>query len=417
MLKPRFELTGDRLSQDPHDPGFVQDPYAVYALLHERCPAFFWEQYGHWCFAGFDTVNALLRDRRFGRQILHVATREEAGLPEPDPGLSHFDAVERHSLLELEPPGHTKLRKLINKAFVSRQVERLRPQIAALSNRLIDQFPPNEPVDLLQHYATPIPLVTICGMLGVPVEAGEQLLSWSHAMCRMYVLAPSDEDKRDADAAARDFAAFLRGHIAEHRKTPADDLLTALIAAEADGETLTLDELISTVVLLLNAGHEATVHQMGNAVKTILDSGRDPAELFAGEAAAAATVEECLRHDAPLHMFTRYALEDMKLEADGRAISLKKGQTIGLMLGAANRDPSRFDRPGVFDPARPDNQNVTFGAGIHFCIGAPLARLELQVALPILFARMPGLRVSEALRYADVYHFHGLEQVPVVAAT
>jgi unspecific monooxygenase len=272
---------------------------------------------------------------------------------------------------------------------------------------------PGQPVELLGDYATPIPLVTICGLLGVPVEAGAQLLDWSHAMCRMYVLAPSDEDEKNADQAARDFAQFLRRHIAEHRKHPSDDLLSALIAAEQDGETLTLDELISTVVLLLNAGHEATVHQLGNAIKSILESGRDPAGMLGDQKATEATVAECLRHDAPLHMFTRYALEDMELAIEDRTIPLKKGETIGLMLGAANRDPRRFDMPDVFDPDRVNNQNVTFGAGIHFCIGAPLARLELQIALSVLFDRMPDMRVCEPLRYADVYHFHGLKRVPV----
>ncbi|WP_223385555.1 cytochrome P450 [Oricola cellulosilytica] len=415
MLPSSFQLSGNRLSLDPHDPDFVQNPYAAYAELHRVSPAFFWEQYGHWCFAGFDAVSALLRDRRFGRQILHVATREELGLPGPNPALANFDAVERHSLLELEPPGHTKLRKLINKAFVSRNVERLRPQIEALANRLIDGFAPGKPVELLERYATPIPLVTICGMLGVPVEAGPQLVAWSHAMCRMYVLDPSNDDARNADAAAGEFSAFLREHIVERRQNPADDLLSALIAAEQDGDTLTLDELISTIVLLLNAGHEATVHQIGNAVKTIVESGRDPAVLFADDKASAATVEECLRHDAPLHMFTRYALEDLTFDLEGHPVALKKGDTIGLMLGAANRDPRRFDEPGRFDPARDKNDNVSFGAGIHFCVGAPLARLELQVALPVLFERLPGLQVTEALRYADVYHFHGLERVPVTA--
>ena len=409
-----FALSGDRLSLEPHDPDFVQNPYAAYAELHRVAPACVWEQYGHWCFFGFDTVNALLRDRRFGRQILHVASREELGMAPPEPGLANFDAVEAHSLLNLEPPGHTKLRKLINKAFVSRQVERLRPQIATLANKLIDGFAPDKPFELLVDYATPIPLVTICGMLGVPASEGPRLLEWSHAICRMYVLAPSEADKKAADAASRDFDLFLRDHIARHRKTPGDDLLTALIAAEEDGETLTLDELVSTVVLLLNAGHEATVHQMGNAMKSVTESGIDPAALFADDKAAEATVEECLRHDAPLHMFTRYALEDMVLEAEGREIALKTGDRIGLMLGAANRDPRRFARPEMFDPSRPNNQNVTFGAGIHFCIGAPLARLEMQVALPALYQRMPELKIDGPFRYADIYHFHGLERVPVL---
>jgi unspecific monooxygenase len=397
-------------SVDPRNPHFVQDVYRAYGRWHADGQAFFWEEYGHWCFAGYETVDRLLRDRRFGRQVLHVATREELGwLPRPA-HLADFDAVERHSLLELEPPAHTRLRRLITKAFVARQVERLRPQINVLCHALIDGFEADRQVELLSAYATPIPLTTICTLLGVPVEAGPQLLGWSHAIVKMYVLDPPMGDQIAANTAARDFAGFLRARIAEKRADPGDDLLSALIAAEDDGETLSVDELVSTVILLLNAGHEATVHQIGNAMRSILASKLDPRGLFADAEATAATVEECLRHDAPLHMFTRYALEDMELEADGTMVALKKGDRIGLLLGAANRDPRRFADPDRFDPYRTGQANVTFGAGLHFCIGAPLARIELQEALSVLFARLPGIRFAETPRYADAYHFHGLER-------
>lgn len=406
---PRPDDRPHTRSIDPRNPDFFQNVYGAYGQWHALGPAFFWEEYGHWCFAGYETVDRLLRDRRFGRQVLHVATRDELGWPPRPAHLSDFDAVERHSLLELEPPAHTRLRRLITKAFVARQVERLRPQINALCHHLIDGFEADGQVELLSAYATPIPLKTICTLLGVPDEAGPQLLAWSHAIVKMYVLDPSMDDQIAANAAARDFSAFLRGHIAKKRAAPDDDLLSALIAAEDDGETLSVDELVSTVILLLNAGHEATVHQIGNAMRSILASGIAPRDLFADADSTAATVEECLRHDAPLHMFTRYALEDMVLAADGAKIALSKGDTIGLLLGAANRDPHRFANPDRFDPHRPDQANVTFGAGLHFCIGAPLARIELQEALSVLFARLPGLRFAETPRYADVYHFHGLE--------
>jgi len=183
-----------------------------------------------------------------------------------------------------------------------------------------------------------------------------------------------------------------------------------LTADPLDGQKLTEDEVISTAILLLNAGHEATVHTTGNAVKTILESGRDPQELFATPEQTEATVEECLRFDAPLHMFTRYALSDVTLEGGQ---SFKKGEVIGLMLGAANRDPVRFKDADRFDPFRTDGQNVSFGAGIHFCIGAPLARIELQVALSTLFKRLPSLRLEAEPRYNNVYHFHGLERLDV----
>jgi unspecific monooxygenase len=197
--------------------------------------------------------------------------------------------------------------------------------------------------------------------------------------------------------------------MAERRKQPKEDLLSHMLMSDRDGDRLTDDEVMSTAILLLNAGHEATVHTTGNGVKSILESGIDPVTLFSSPEQTEATVEECLRFDAPLHMFTRYALSD--LEFNG--IPLRKGDVVGLMLGAANRDPSRFADADRFNPFRSDGANVSFGAGIHFCIGAPLARIELQVAFSELFRRLPKLKLAEESRYNDVYHFHGLEKLMV----
>lgn len=396
---------------DPKDASFFNDPYAYYEDIRQAFEAFYWRQYGLWCFIGFDDVNRLLRDRRFGRQILHVATREEVGMAPPKEHLKRFDAVEAHSLLELEPPEHTRLRTLVNRAFVSRQVERLRPEIEALTHQTIDGFADHGEVELIRQFAEPIPVSVIARMLGVPLELTDRLLDWSHRMVRMYVLHRTEEIERDADAAAADFAQCLSKLISERRKAPRDDLLSHMIETERGGQRLSDDELISTSILLLNAGHEATVHQTGNAVKTILESDLSPAKLFADRSACEATIEEALRYDAPLHMFTRYALEDVQLTDD---IVIAKGEQIGLMLGAANRDPAQFADPATFDPQRRDQDNVSFGAGIHFCIGAPLARLEMQVSLPILFERLPGLRLKKAPHYRDAYHFHGLDRLDLI---
>lgn len=393
---------------DPKDPSFFNNPYACYEEIRQAFQSFYWRQYGLWCFIGFEDVNRLLRDKRFGRQILHVATREEVGMAPQKEHLKRFDAVEAHSLLELEPPEHTRLRTLVNRAFVSRQVERLRPEIETLTHQTIDAFADQGEVELIRQFAEPIPVSVIARMLGVPLELTDQLLDWSHRMVRMYVLHRTEAIERDADAAAADFAQCLSELISERRRVPRDDLLSHMIGTERAGQRLSDDELISTSVLLLNAGHEATVHQTGNAVKTILESDLAPAELFEDRSACEATIEEALRYDAPLHMFTRYALEDVRFADD---IVIAKGEQIGLMLGAANRDPAQFADPATFDPQRRDQANVSFGAGIHFCIGAPLARLEMQVSLPILFKRLPGLRLKKAPRYRDAYHFHGLERL------
>lgn len=392
------------VSQDPREPGFIQDPYSLYAEMHRASPVIFWEDYGMWCVAGYDQVNALLRDRRLGRE-------NRWGAPlNPVEGRGHltdFDRIESGSLLEREPPAHTRLRTLVNRAFVSRSVERLRPRISTLANELVDALPAGEPFDLLPSFATPIPLTVICELLGVPVDRADDLLSWSHAMCEMYVPQRSHETEERANRASAAFGAFLTAHLEEHRHNGADDLLSALIAVRDTGEKLTDDELISTCVLLLNAGHEATVHQTGNAVKTILDQGGDPRRFFDTPEAAAATVEEALRYDAPLHMFTRYAYEEIDLGP----VTLKPGEQVALLLGAANRDPSAFEAPDEFRPGRVDQKNVSFGAGLHFCIGAPLARLELQESLSVLFSRLPTLATKAPPRYRDSYHFHGLESL------
>lgn len=388
----------------------MQNPYAFYAERHASDPTFFWKDYGHWCFAGWDQVNRLFRDKRFGRQILHVATREELGWAPPLAHTPHFDAAETHSLLNIEPPAHTRLRTLVNRAFVSRQIEQLRPRVEAMSHQLIDGFENDQPVDLIAAYAAPMPVYIIAEMLGVPQNMAPQLVEWSHQMVAMYMFGRTRTDELRANEAALAFSDYLRGLIAARRKVPEHDLITHMIETEARGQHLSDDELVSTVILLLNAGHEATVHQTGNAIKAVLDSGIDFNKMFGTPEQTAATVEECLRFSAPLHMFTRFALEDVEM-ADG--LTIHKGQEIGLMLGAANHDPDRFDAPGSFDPFRPDNANVSFGAGIHFCLGAPLARLELQTSLKVLFERLPRLRLAEVPQFKNVYHFHGLEKLMV----
>lgn len=387
---------------DPVDPGFYNDPYPAYDAIRAEVPVFKWEHYGIWCFARFEDVNALLRDRRFGRQILHVASREELGWPETPQHLKPFYDFESHSLLELEPPVHTRLRGLINRSFLSRRVERLRPAITSLANGLIDRFEGKGEAELLAAFATPIPVFVICDLLGVPTDMAHQLLAWSHDMVAMYQARRDREIEDRAVTATVAFSTFMRDYIAQRRKAPKDDLLSELIKAEEQGAKLTEDELVTTAILLLNAGHEATVHALGNGIKCLLEQGiRDGID--------EPCVEETLRYDPPLHLFTRYALEDLEYAG----IRLKKGESVGLMLGAANRDPARFPEPDRFIRDREPNPQVAFGAGIHFCIGAPLARLELQVALPLLFRRLPRLALAEPPRYRNAYHFHGLEALNV----
>jgi cytochrome P450 len=391
-----------RVRLDPHAPVFVQNLYEAYGFLHRNAPAFFWEEFGTWCLAGYEDVNRALRDRRLGRQVMPGITPYDA------PHLKDFAAVEAHSMLELEPPVHTRLRTLVNRAFVSRQVERLRPRVEALCHELIDRMEPAGQADLIPAYATPVPITIIAEMLGVPVEMGDRLLDWSHRMVAMYMHGRTREVEESANLAAREFGDFIRTYAAERRRAPGDDLLTLLISAHESGDRLTEDELVSSTILLLNAGHEATVHQLGNAVATLLAQGGDLRRFFGSAGETAATVEECLRYDPPLHMFTRFAYERVEI-AEG--VWLEPGEKVGLLLGAANNDPRAFEAPRSFRPGRADQKNVSFGAGIHFCIGAPLARLEMQVALKVLFERLPAIRLAEPPQYRDTYHFHGLERL------
>lgn len=398
MAAMHIDTAKRSVTLDPCDPLFYQNPYPAYHAIRAAVPVFKWEDYGYWCFARHEDVSALLRDRRFGRQILHVASRQELGWPETPERLKPFFEFEEHSLLELEPPVHTRLRSLINRPFLVREVERLRPAITNLSNRLIDSFEAKGEADLIANFATPIPVRVICEFLGVPQEMEQQALVWSHDMVAMY---QARRDRAIEDAAVRAtlaFSDYIRGLIGEQRKKPREDLLSQLV----NTQKLSEEELVTTAILLLNAGHEATVHAIGNGVKALLENGIK-------ENIGEAHVEEILRYDAPLHLFTRYALEDLEYAG----VRFKKGEEAGLLLGAANRDPARFADPGRFDPSRNPNPHVSFGAGIHFCVGAPLARLEMQVAVPILFRRLPKLALAETPRYRNSYHFHGLEGLKV----
>lgn len=394
----KLDRSSRRLSLNPRDPAFYQDPYPTYRRLQEEAPVVYWEEFDRWCFLRHRDVSAILRDRRFGRSLADLE-----GVSAPEPTL----AVDRFSLLEMEPPSHTRLRRLVQGAFIARQIEGLRPRIEALTHRLIDTMEASNRADLLPAFATPIPVVVIAELLGVPTEMSDQLLAWSHAMVAVYELAPSDEQIAQARRASDEFVAFLRDYVDRRRGEPRDDLLTKLIEAEEDGDRLTEDELISTCILLLNAGHEATVNVIGNGVLALLQNPGQLAGWRADPELAASAVEELLRFDTPLHLFNRWALQDLTVGN----VELKQGTEISLLLGAANRDADVFDRPDELDLTRGRNAHVSFGAGLHYCLGAPLARLELQIALPILLERLPRLALDDTPSFKNSYHFRGLESL------
>jgi cytochrome P450 len=389
-----------KLSQSPTDPVFVQDPYAFYTKARRNTPVAYWEDYG--MLAAFDhaTVHALLRDKRLGREV-------PADLRQPVPDhLKAFDAIEQHSMLEKEGDTHRRLRGLVLRAFTSRRIANLNDDILEICADLIAAFPKTD-FDLISAYCTQLPVRVIARLLGVPEEHGDDLLRWSNAMVAMYQANRSRAIEDAANTAAAEFSAFLTEYIETRRDDPRDDLITNLIAAEEDGVKLSTDELIGTCVLLLNAGHEATVHSMGNAVKTLLENDTPRSALE--PKAIADTTEELLRYDPPLHMFTRYAYED--IEVGG--MSLKKGEQVALVLGSAGRCEKVWEHPDSFSPSKNSKSHVAFGGGLHFCVGAPLARLELQIGIKMLFEACPNLKQANAPVYADSYHFHKLERLVV----
>ena len=391
----RSAFTMKRISQSPTDPAFVQNPYPTYARVRADSPLAYWEAYDMVAALSYDTVRTALRDKRMGREI---PAELAASIPDH---LAPFYKIEAHSMLELEPPTHTRLRSQVLRAFTSRRIAALGPEIEGLAIDLINRFPQNEPFDLLTHFAKPLPVIIIARLLGVPDTDADQLLAWSNAMVAMYQANRTRQIEEAASAAALAFTTYMQDIVAAKRQSPSDDLISTLIAATDAGDGLSMDELITTCILLLNAGHEATVHTIGNSTKTLLETGhRDITD---------ACVEELLRFDPPLHLFVRHVYEDVTLGGQ----TLKRGDKIACMLGAANRDPAAYPNPDTFDPTRPIKQNTSFGGGIHFCVGAPLARLELKIALSTLFAHCPSLRLTAPPRYADIYHFHGLERLMV----
>jgi len=317
-------------------------------------------------------------------------------------------------LLELEPPDHTRLRRLVAGAFGRGHVARLQPRITVLAERLADRLAEagadGSPVDLIEWYAEPLPVQVIAELLGVPQPDWPLLRPWSNAIVKMYEYQVSDQQRNAAETAAAEFVAYLRGLVAERRNRPGADLISSLIAeTDSDGARLTEDELITTCTLLLNAGHEATVNVVGNGVYAL---GRHPEQwqrLLAEPGLVDTGIEELIRYDSPLQLFERTALVDTRIGD----MTVPAGMKIAALLGAANRDPAVFDSPNSFDVARTDNPHLGFGAGIHFCVGAPLARVELQASLGTLLRRFPGLRLAEQPERRREFVIRGLESLPV----
>ena len=397
---------------DPADPAFIADPYPTLAALREATPIFFHERTRQWVITRFADVHETLRDRRLGRVYTHRYTHAELGRPEPDPRWAAFDEHERWSLLQLEPPDHTRIRRLIAKVFTPTASAAVRPAATALADQLLDRCIEQGRFDLLADYAQPYSVAVICSLLGVPRSDTPLLLDWSHAIVKMYELTTTDDQRAAATVAAQEFMDYTTALIAAKRVAPDGLLVSELAAVEDGGDRLSDAEIISTVIVLLNAGHEATVNTLGNGVRAFLLHRDQWTRVTGGDDAPRVAVEEMIRWDAPLQLFERWIL-DHGVEIAGQ--SLVRGDEVAMLFGSANRDPRRFTEPDRFDAGRGDASHVGFGGGIHFCVGAPLARVELDVSLNALARRAPDAQLDEPPVYQPTFVIRGLQSLQLRA--
>jgi cytochrome P450 len=391
---------------DLTDPAVVADPYPAFARARDVAPVQWHEGMGVWLAFTHPESNAVLRDRRLGRIWTDKAPAEQ---------FESFNLIHRNAILEMEPPHHTRLRRLISTAFARGHVERLRPWVEDLAGRLVDglleESGGSRPVDLLAGMAEQLPVAVIAELLGVPDADRHLLRPWSNAIVKMYEYDRTRQREEAAERAADEFVAYLRELAADRRRRPGDDLVSHLVQVrDTDGDKLTEDELVTTCILLLNAGHEATVNVTGNGTLALLRNPDQLARLRADRSLLPAAIEEFMRFDSPLQLFERTATEDVEIGG----ITVEKGQKIAALLGSANHDPAVFADPETLDVGRAENPHITFGAGVHFCIGAPLARVELQASFGALLDRTSSLELGgEPVRRPE-FVIRGLASLPVV---
>jgi unspecific monooxygenase len=394
---------------DPWDPAFVADPCPGYAELRGQGRVIHYEATDQWLVPNHADVSALLRDRRLGRTYLHRFSHEEFGRTAPPAEHEPFHTLNDHGMLDLEPPDHTRIRRLVSKAFTPRTVEQLRPYVEQLAGELVERLVAAGGGDLLTDIAEPLPVAVIAEMLGIPEQDRAPLRPWSADICGMYELNPSEETAAKAVRASVEFSEYLHGLIAERRKRPGDDLISGLIAAHGEGDRLTEQEMISTAVLLLNAGHEATVNATVNGWYALFRHPEQLAALRADHSLVPTAIEELMRYDTPLQLFERWVLDD--IEIDGTTVP--RGAEIAMLFGSANHDPAVFTDPGTLDLTRRDNPHISFSAGIHYCIGAPLARIELAASMRALLEKAPTLALAAEPRRKPNFVIRGLEGLRV----
>ncbi|MGI5410094.1 cytochrome P450 [Streptomyces chartreusis] len=400
------------LAFDPWDPAFLADPYPAYAELRARGRVHYYEPTDQWLVPHHADVSALLRERRLGRTYQHRFTHEDFGRTAPPPEHEPFHVLNDHGMLDLEPPDHTRIRRLVSKAFTPRTVEQLKPYVRRLAGELVAGLVEAGGGDLLTDVAEPLPVAVIAEMLGIPESDRGQLRPWSADICGMYELSPSPETAEKAVRASVEFSDYLLELIAARRKEPGEDLISGLIAAHDEGDRLTEQEMISTAVLLLNAGHEATVNATVNGWWALFRNPGQLSALRADHSLIPSAIEELMRYDTPLQLFERWVLDE--IEIDGTTIP--RGAEIAMLFGSANHDPEVFEAPAALDLTRKDNPHISFSAGIHYCIGAPLARIELAASMSALLDQAPTLRAAADPDRKPNFVIRGLEGLRVEVA-
>ncbi|MXV90396.1 MAG: cytochrome P450 [Acidimicrobiia bacterium] len=393
---------------DFYDPAFIDDPYPTLGRLREATPIFHNPRTGQWMLTRFDDVYETLRDRRLGRVYDHLYSHEELGQPGPDPRWASFNQHEKWSLLSLEPPDHTRIRRLVSKVFTPRSVTALEPRIAELSRELVEQCREMGTFDLLSDYAQLFSVAVVGEVLGVPRRDTHLLLDWSHAIVKMYEFTVPEELKVRAETAAGEFIDYTKALITDKRRSPDGTLVSKLVETSDAGDRLSNDEIVSTTMVLLEAGHEATVNTLGNGTRALLQNRDQWRRMVGGDVDAATATEELLRYDSPLQFFNRWVLE-AGVEIAGRPMAV--GDDVVMLFGSAQRDPRRFDLPDRLDVGRGDPTHIGFGGGIHFCVGAPLARAELAVAFADLVRYFPDMELAEEPTRHQAFAIRGLTEL------
>jgi unspecific monooxygenase len=400
---------------DPYDPGFLDDPYPTYAQLRSESPVFYDDSWELTFFTHHADVSGILKDReRFGRDFRHRL----------DPGEVDQDLYERiyptrwptwtryirESFIDLEPPRHTRLRRLVSQAFTRRSSEAFRTQLEEAADRILDRVLEQGSTEVIDDFATPIPVAMIAELMGIPGQDHEQLLRWSHAIVKVFDKNVTDEEGEAAEQATSDFVAYLQDVVEDRRSHGGDDLISSMLEVEEGGDTLTDEEIVGTSILTLNAGHEATVHAIGNGLLALARNQDQYRRLRSGEVGIEGAVDELLRFDSPLQMFERWVLTDTEVSGS----RLEKGSKVGLLFGSANHDPDVFGPdPEQLDLERNPNPHLSFGAGLHYCVGAPLARVELEAAFGRFSARVADLDLRGTSDRIQSLVFRGVQRLEI----